>query len=332
MPVYPAVHHHYPFNSYNEYSHDEDVYQSQQQSTTISTTTTTATSNNVGRRMPIPTMSIDEMALALRWTGEINRQLRSTASKYREHSVVSRIPWVSAPSSSPRHETLRGGGVSWGDSNSIYGVSPFSVPSSSPRIPLSTPRDDGTAASTIFHAKSPRIHARQLRFGAARWGPRLDTFLTHVLHILVPDEDAESMSFVFALAMSYLDRASSCETPRTNGAVAVPYVTPRTVHRLTVTALLLAYEALYGDAQEVTRSMSQSLGIPLSLLHDMTTWMKEALGNVGGIVTPSQLVAWQAQWQASFASQKNLPATPTVVTPAETITPSRAILHRAASL
>lgn len=196
-------------------------------------------------------VTIDHVADALRWTGEVNRQLFVGTS-------------VTQPS---RPEPLRGG-------ESCY------------RIPKTLP----PSQLTVFHAKSPRPS----QHGSARWGPALPAYLQHLAGLLSVD------SRLWSLAMVYLDRASSAETPRSNGCLSVPFVTPRTVHRLVLAAAIVAVQATSGKSLEQILPKLASLGMAEDQLRAMVEWMHSALGDPGWMVSPDQMEDFYHAWEATF--------------------------------
>lgn len=141
------------------------------------------------------------------------------------------------------------------------------------------------------------------------------------------------------LAMIYLDRACSVETPRTLfqgyrqqmtvggdnvfvsgariGVVApCPFCTPRTVHRLVLAALLLAIECVNGTqrmeevCQRVIEEVSKSSvtttsallpsDLTSSQLLQMVRWMKAALGDAGLLVSVEEMNFWVESFEAIF--------------------------------
>ena len=196
---------------------------------------------------------------------------------------------------------------------------------------------------TLFHAKIPRSRsssgeagnttavdtgngnrtdtepsdgdAEQLGAGARYWGPDLLPYLEHILHELLGVEKEGSEILLF-LTMIYLDRACSVETPRTghlhHGVGPVPpcpFCAPRTVHRLSLSALVVATKAFRrthhthdnGDVDAALLSkLSRSLGIPLVQLRQMVEWMLLALGDDGLYVSMEELRAWSRSWDSFF--------------------------------
>ena len=157
---------------------------------------------------------------------------------------------------------------------------------------------------TLFHAKSPREpqKARQ-RFGTSRWGPELQPYLEHIVDLLgIGTGDGVEIP----LAMIYLDRACSVETQRSSGIPPCPYCTPRTVHRLSLVALVVAAQAVHGGTIEQYHQRIESLGIPLPQLQQMVDWMKGALGDPGLLVTVRQMKQWSQTWDAIFSPKRRL--------------------------
>jgi len=87
--------------------------------------------------------------------------------------------------------------------------------------------------------------------GSGYWGPDLLPYLEHIAEILHMGNsngndngnDKSSSEVEFLLAMIYLDRACSLETPRSNGVPPCPFCGPRTVQRLGLAALVVAKRA-----------------------------------------------------------------------------------------
>lgn len=174
-----------------------------------------------------------------------------------------------------------------------------------PPIPDSTRIEDDEL--TIFHAKSPREFSQSSdvsgRRGVARWGPDLLPYLEHVVELL----EIQSDGVEIPLAMIYMDRACSVETPRSNGVPPCPFCTPRTVHRLSLVAMVLATQAVKGYSdEEMERLYSKvsSLGIPEAQLQQMVEWMRGALGDFGLMVTISQMTEWGQRWEAIFNAKQ----------------------------
>jgi hypothetical protein len=197
---------------------------------------------------------------------------------------------------------------------------------------------------TIFHAKTPFKGDQQQeenpqRRGALRWGPDLETYLEHLVE-QVFELKGETRSLALSLAMMYMDRATSVETPRrrqqhTTGMLGTgaggrlcPFCTPRTVHRLILTSLYLAVQAILqqqlamGGGRLVTTTEEKallpplvlpshgrclfyetkltSLDIPQEEMHHMIEWMKTALGDPGFFVTSDHMREWRRTWERSW--------------------------------
>ena len=116
------------------------------------------------------------------------------------------------------------------------------------------------------------------------------------------------------VAMIYIDRACSVETPRSNGVPSLPYCTPRTVHRLSLAALVISNQAVrgkpehidIGEDEEMYVRLSLSLGIPLQQLEikEMVQWMRSALGDNRLFVTSEEITAWSRSLEAIFSSSR----------------------------
>lgn len=140
--------------------------------------------------------------------------------------------------------------------------------------------------------------------GVSHWGPDLLPFLERVVDLL----DVGDGLVEVPLAMIYMDRAVSVETARSSGVPACPYCTPRTVHRLSLAALLAAVQAVRGEEQmgEAFDRLSPSLGIPRDQLKQMVDWMRAALGDAGLVVTVAQMREWSRSWEAIFSGNDRL--------------------------
>lgn len=215
----------------------------------------TTIDDEVDAHMP-PRISAQDMALALRWTGEVNRRLRWGT----EPSRLEASTHLVAPIYDEATHAMRGGESSEAASS----------------LPL-----------TLFHAKSPR---RQGGRGAGRWGPELKRYVERICRQLdLSNEGAVELS----LALMYLDRASSPETPRSNGAIPVPFLQPRTVHRVVLTALLLAAHTTHGVPLPVLMERVEDFGVPPDQLAQMIQWMHLALGDPGYFVATDSIQRWQ---------------------------------------
>jgi hypothetical protein len=123
--------------------------------------------------------------------------------------------------------------------------------------------------------------------------------------ILREEDSEEDFSLELALAMIYMDRACSVETPRSNGLAACPFCTPRTVHRLTLTSVLVAIESTRGNdaSEKLYPKVSASLGIPEDQLRHMVDWMLGSLGDPGFFVDSFQMQEFTETWERRFNRQ-----------------------------
>ena len=175
--------------------------------------------------------------------------------------------------------------------------------------------------------------------GADYWGPDLLPYLEHIAEILHMDgidngsddsndnsNDKSSTGVELLLAMIYLDRACSVETPRSNGVPPCPFCGPRTVHRLGLAALVVAKRAMnvnvnvnsssnpssayeYGererDEERMLSKLSTSLGIPNLQLQQMVEWMVGALGDDGLYVGLEDMRTWSRIWESFVSSNSD---------------------------
>lgn len=149
-----------------------------------------------------------------------------------------------------------------------------------------------------------KVVAAAPRRGVAYWGPGLLPHLEEVTELLQID----SNGLEIALAMIYLDRACSVDTTRTNGCPPCPFCVPRSVHRLSLVALILAKQAVNGDSGKTVQEYLQDLkpmGIPLDQLELMANWMMNALGDNGSFVTVGQMKVWSSNWEAAFFPKRH---------------------------
>lgn len=228
-----------------------------------------------------PKIMLKHMSMALRLTSEWNRRL--IAGVNRIFGAKKKIPEQ--------------------DSNpSSFGRQPINInPTRSwhPPIQESSQQQNEEDELTIFHAKTPRpSEDDEVRRGVARWGPELLPYLEHVVKLL----GISANGVEIALAMIYLDRACSLETVRTSGCPPCPFCMPRTVHRLSLVALLLATQAIQGDTKTISEYIQdlESLGIPSQQLEQMADWMRYALGDEGLFVTVGQMKVWSQTWDSIF--------------------------------
>jgi len=214
------------------------------------------------------------------------------------------------------------------ESNSLYGNLPVNVHPSrtwQPPIEASSGRSLEEEELTLFHAKMPRTisddtdaHDAEPTEGAHRlWGPDLLPYLKHIAETLEMDLDGtksetnsetnNNNGIELFLAMIYLDRACSVETPRRNGVPACPFCQPRTVHRLGLAALVVASRAVRPnphDWESKVARLSESLGIPRLQLQQMVDWMVAALGDDGLFVGLEEMKAWSRTWESFVESSQ----------------------------
>lgn len=247
-----------------------------------------------------PKVLLKHVTLALRLTCEWNRRLQTGVKNHR----------IVEPTTGSRQEGQK---IVPPSSNTAMDYSGTQINPTSPwHLPMpnaSPPRDEEV---TLFHAKSPRRVATRSSAprGVAYWGPDLHTYLERLLDLL-----DVSNGFEVPLAMIYLDRCSSVETLRSNGIPPCPFCTPRTVHRLILTALLLATQATHGWSDNKTLYYYEKLthlGIPSQDIHQMVEWMRGALGDEGLAVTVAQLQEWGHKWDSVFflGGKPRIPHTP----------------------
>lgn len=137
--------------------------------------------------------------------------------------------------------------------------------------------------------------------GVDHWGPDLLPYLEHIVELLGIDKNGIEI----CLAMIYLDRACTVETPRSNGVPSCPFCAPRTVHRLSLAALLVALGAVRGapqqqrccDGDAAFARLSQSLGMPLFQLQQMLDWMRGALGDEGLYMMLDKMKQCSRSWE-----------------------------------
>jgi hypothetical protein len=262
-----------------------------------------------------PKIMLKHMSMALRVTSEWNRRLLNGVNRFKF--------WKKTDSTDNNfqqtHQDQEGQQYPpHHSSSSTYGTLPVNVHPSRPwhtPIPptLKTEEDDDL---TLFHAKAPRgssspseqgSSSETARRGIARWGPELLPYLELIVELLdiSPDGGVE-----IPLAMIYLDRACSVETPRSNSVPPCPFCTPRTVHRLSLASMLLATQAVKGLSEpemQVLYKKFSSLGIPEVQLQQMVEWMRGALGDTGLMVTVSQMKVWGQHWESIFVRQQQQP-------------------------
>jgi len=231
-----------------------------------------------------------------------------------------------------------------------YGSHPVNVHPSrtwQPPIEATSGRSFEEEELTLFHAKKPRSTSLSRSEGAEyetstndnyittaidnitattgaereaadaqSWGPDLLPYLKHITELLDIDSDADSSQkengIELFLAMVYLDRACSVETPRSNGVRPCPFCEPRTIHRLGLAAMVVAKKATsvgnhyYGEEPEHfwIQKLSSSLGMPQEQLQQMVEWMIAALGDDGLYVNQDELRTWSGICE-SFLGEAN---------------------------
>ena len=174
---------------------------------------------------------------------------------------------------------------------------------------------------TIFHATKPLRDGKDMgRRGVLRWGPDLKSYTDTMLsEVGLSDEndvnrDATSSTIsiqrrkqptsplederqlILSLTVIYLDRATSVDNlhvdPNTGKPwyPSCPYVVPQTVHRLVLTAMIVATKSIRGEAdnisntlREAANSLLQNSGDSNSQISEqdvqqMEQWMMNALG------------------------------------------------------
>lgn len=224
-------------------------------------------------------MELNDVSLSLRYTCEMNRRLLA-ATKI-QASIHDSAPEITRSDLHPAVLMQRGG--------QMVHVHPSQQ--WEPPIRTSSKEPDDL---TPFHAQIPR----ETRTGVNRWGPDLLLYLQHLTTTLNIRDDP----LVLQLAILYLDRACSVETPRSHGEEKCPFLVPRTVHRLLLTSLLIATNAVH-PTHDVQSSLS-SLGIPSHQLNQMQDYMRQSLGDMGVYVSQSQLFEFTETWERTFRSRK----------------------------
>ena len=233
----------------------------------------------------LPSMNLKHITLSLRYASEMNRRLQEASHlKPSIHDRDYQPEDIARNSSDPLQ--MSGGG----QMVHIH-------PSQTWQPPIRASEKVESEPVTLFHAKTPRQTGTKVLRGASRWGPDLEFYLEHVTKALKVHDNP----LVLSLAILYLDRASSVETPRSNGALACPYVTPRTVHRLMLVSLIIATKAVY---HTVDLSSIASLGISDVQLEHMESWMRMALGDQGLYVQSEQLQDFFNTWERTWNKPK----------------------------
>ncbi|KAG7341775.1 hypothetical protein IV203_026294 [Nitzschia inconspicua] len=281
-----------------------------------------------------PTIQLKHVSLALRITSEWNRRLQEGIHKMRNWGKGRRLAFSKHGPTTPQllhqqqqpqqpHPGYPYGGYQEPElvQQQPYGDLPVNVHPSrtwQPPIPSSKINQDDDEDLTVFHAKVPYQQSTttdKTPRGVQHWGPDLLEYLQHITKLL------RCEGVEIPLAMIYMDRACSVETPRSNGVLACPFCTPRTVHRLSLAALFLALEATQPidnhnmesveqyqkQLDTLFRQCQESLDIPQEDLVQMVDWMRAALGDSGLMVTMEQMKRWSLSWESIFS--KNEPTT-----------------------
>ena len=271
--------------------------------------TTTATKQPSRRTSQRTNIKIQELSLLLRWTSEMNRRLQAAAT---EDEYDDDDDDVFSSAIQQQQQQQHGDTASAVVTDPLRGgeTSPYRIPTAfvaSTRSNSNKGNKPGALSSdkfenlTIFHAKTPRTGRR----GVARWGPDLDIYLHKLAELL----EVKEGSIEWVLALLYLDRACSVESPRSNGIPASPFLGPRTVHRLVLAALVLAVRAARaGDDQQqgavlmnqYYSRLSSAFGIPNQHLSLMVDWMHGALGDLGLFVATYQVQEFAEKWNLKF--------------------------------
>ena len=236
----------------------------------------------------LPAISIKHISLSLRYTCEMNRRLQAASNlKPSIHDCDYFLEETRRNTLNPIQMSRGGQMVQIHPSQQSHSLTRESEELDSKHL-------------TLFHAKKPVPTQGKVLRGASRWGPDLEQFLEHVTKAL----KVHNNDLVLSLAIVYLDRASSVETLRSNGALPCPYLSPRTVHRLILVSLIIATRAVYHD---VDLSNIASLGIPESQLEHMESWMRQALGDQGLYVMPEQFQDFIDNWERTWHKPKIRP-------------------------
>ena len=288
--------------------HYQQQQQQQQQQSNPPIVSSNSNNDDNSHMYFLPKVGLKQITKALLHTSEWNRRLLRGIKHWGKHERIqlvsssssSSTPSITYPDGLPNsnrrfqqpHQQLQ-------ETNNYqnYGSLPVNVhPSRSwlPPIEKDSGRTFEEEELTLFHAKIPNE--------TQSWGPDLLPYLKHVAEVLDIDEESNGIELV--LAMVYLDRACSVETPRRNGIAHCPFLQPRTVHRLGLAALVVAKSATDSNQpqDEVVAKLATSLRIPAAQLQQMVEWMVGALGDDGMYVDLEELKTWSKIWE-SFVSK-----------------------------
>jgi hypothetical protein len=159
--------------------------------------------------------------------------------------------------------------------------------------------DDGHKPSplvnTIFHGKKPRPHHQTFYRGVERWGPKLELYLDEIQSTLQCTSPT-----CLALALTYIDRACSADTLRSD--LACPFLTPRTVHRMLLTAMVTASKAIGRNVSY--DKIQDKFGVSEKALHEMERWMIGALGEEGVWVSEHDIESLLQKWRSTYRNTK----------------------------
>jgi hypothetical protein len=101
--------------------------------------------------------------------------------------------------------------------------------------------------------------------------------------------------------MLYLDRACAIDTPRHLDHLQqppCPFCSPSTIHRLALTAVLVAASA--NNVSICYKDIESTFGISHHQCDTMIARMMAALGDDGIFVTPQEMRAFATVWQKRF--------------------------------
>ena len=169
-----------------------------------------------------PAITVSQMAMALRWTSALNRRLQvgsATQQTEERYLLQQQQQQQQQIMSHSNVDHLRGGGGEGAVMTTAAVSSPY-------RIPLTQQQQqqrpqNAKSDATIFHADE--APTREIR---------MEDFIRRVMDVLSPSSDKlattkadDQQSLELALAMIYLDRACSVETPRGGGGGGHPTTT-----------------------------------------------------------------------------------------------------------
>ncbi|KAL3789979.1 hypothetical protein ACHAWO_002033 [Cyclotella atomus] len=207
---------------------------------------------------------------------------------------------------------------------------------------------------SIFHAKEFwKNELDEERKGVLRWGPNLNVYIDTLLSVIgledqsygkndaststvsthakrkqptTPLEDERQL--ILSLTVMYLDRATSLDNrqidPNTGQPwhPSCPYVLPQTVHRLVLTAILMAAKTIRGDVDIIPNRLREAANSLLQIsdpeksqispedLQQMENWMMNAIG--GGMhhnpynydthwqIPPNEIGKFIRKWGETF--------------------------------